>query len=50
MRQIWKVPGAVVELVVGTMIVIVHLGLSGAYANRALPAGTARPRQPVMFD
>ncbi|MBZ0237324.1 MAG: hypothetical protein K8M05_33710 [Deltaproteobacteria bacterium] len=50
MLQIWKLPGAVIELVVGTMIVMVHLGLSGAYANRALPVPPPRPRTPVLFD
>jgi hypothetical protein len=49
MLQLWKLPGAMVELVVGSMIVIVHLGLAGSYANRRL--GPARPaRTPVMFD
>lgn len=50
MLQMRKLPGAVIELVVGTMIVMVHLGLSGAYANRVLPAPPPRPRTPVLFD
>lgn len=49
MLRFWKLPGAMVELMVGTMIVVVHLGLAGAYANRALPASRA-PRTPVLFD
>jgi hypothetical protein len=48
MLQLWKLPGAMVELVVGTMIVVVHLGLSGAYASRRLAAPPART--PVLFD
>ena len=49
MLQIWKLPGAMMELMVGTMIVFVHLGLAGAYANRALLSHRA-PRTPVLFD
>lgn len=49
MLQLWKLPGAMVELMLGTMIVVVHLGLAGAYANRALLAPRP-PRTPVLFD
>ncbi|HUQ06716.1 MAG TPA: hypothetical protein VM261_29640 [Kofleriaceae bacterium] len=49
MLQIWKVPGAMIELMVGTMIVMVHLGLNGAYASRMLAPPT-KPRTPVLFD
>jgi hypothetical protein len=49
MLQLRKVPGAMIELVVGTMIVMVHLGLSGAYASRVL-APPRTPRTPVLFD
>jgi hypothetical protein len=49
MLQFWKLPGAMVELMVGTVIVVVHLGLAGAYANRSL-AGPRAPRAPVLFD
>jgi hypothetical protein len=48
MLQVWKVPGAVVELMVGTMIVMVHLGLSGAYANRTL--APPRPKRPPALS
>jgi hypothetical protein len=48
MLQLWRLPGAMVELMVGTMIVVVHLGLAGAYANRALVAPRAH-RGPVLF-
>jgi hypothetical protein len=49
MLQLWRLPGAMVELMVGTMIVVVHLGLAGAYANRAL-SGPRAHRGPVLFD
>jgi hypothetical protein len=49
MLQMWKVPGAMIELAVGTMIVMVHLGLSGAYASRVL-APPRKPRTPVLSD
>ena len=49
MLQVWKVPGAMVELMVGTMIVMVHLGLAGAYANRRLAPQRAT-RTPVLSD
>jgi hypothetical protein len=49
MLTLWKVPGAVIELMVGTMIVMVHLGLAGAYANRVL-APPRTTRTPGMFD
>lgn len=49
MLQLWKVPGAMVELVVGTMIVMVHLGLAGAYANRRLAPPPPR-RTPALSD
>jgi hypothetical protein len=39
----------VIELMVGTMIVMVHLGLAGAYANRVL-APPRTTRTPGMFD
>jgi hypothetical protein len=37
MLRLLKLPGAMVELAVGTMIVIVHLGLAGARSARTLP-------------
>jgi hypothetical protein len=36
MLRLLKLPGAMVELAVGTMIVIVHLGLAGARTSRTL--------------
>jgi hypothetical protein len=35
-----KIPGAMIELAVGTVIVIVHLGLAGA-RSRSLPGTSA---------
>lgn len=49
MMNLWKVPGAMVELMVGTAIVMVHLGLAGAYANRMLAAPRPK-RTPVLSD
>lgn len=37
MLRLLKLPGAMVELAVGTVIVIVHLGLAGARNGRTLP-------------
>ncbi len=41
MLRLFKLPGAMVELAVGTVIVIVHLGLAGAKSQRTL----AEPRR-----
>ena len=49
MMNLWKVPGAMVELMVGTAIVMVHLGLAGAYANRML-APPKTKRTPALSD
>lgn len=37
MLRLFRLPGAMVELAVGTMIVIVHLGLAGAKTSRTVP-------------
>ena len=34
MLRLWKLPGAMFELAIGTVIVIVHLGLAGARSGR----------------
>ena len=49
MLQVWKVPGAMIELMLGTAIVMVHLGLAGAYANRVL-APPRTKRTPALSD
>lgn len=49
MLNLWKVPGAMFELMVGSMIVMVHLGLAGAYANRTLATPRTK-RPPALSD
>lgn len=39
MLRLFKLPGAMLELAVGTVIVIVHLGLAGARNGRSLTDG-----------
>jgi hypothetical protein len=46
MQTLWKLPRAAVELAVGTMIVMVHLGLAARIERKALAAGqSSDPRR-----